>query len=94
MVNERVEQLRTMRALAGDAVLFFSVVEPLVVLVVILDRPLPLFGSPVLSNLIENVDFIICCLNVVLSTFLNFQGHVAVVLEVFGKPNGREVSPA
>jgi hypothetical protein len=65
----------------------------LIILVVLANRVSPLFSSPILGDLVQNINFVISCFYVVLGTLLNLQGNVAVELEILGQPDGREVTP-
>jgi len=94
VVNERVQKLSAVGRLRDHAKLVEARLEVWIVFVVALDTLGPLFGLPVLSHLVEDIDFIVCSLYVVLGTLLDFQGNVRVVLEILSEPNSREVAPA
>ena len=84
MVNEGVQQLSAMRALRYHTESFQAAHQVLVILVVLLDGVLPLFGFPVLGNLIQDVDLIVSCLNIVLGTLLNLQCDIAIESQILG----------
>ena len=81
-MDKRIEQLGAMGRFGDHAELLESASEMFIVLVVLLDAFLPLFGFPVLSNLVENIDLIISSLDVMLSTLLNLECHVGIVLQI------------
>lgn len=66
----------------------------LISLVIISYRVGPFFSFPILGDLVKNIYLIISSFNVVLSTFLYFQGNVAIEFQILCKPNSREMSPS
>ena len=76
VMDERVQQLRAVRRLRDNAELVETRKQVRISLVVLADRNLPLFGLPVLGHLIEDVDFIVSSLNVMLRTLLHLQGDI------------------
>ena len=83
-----------MRSVATHSILVERFHQVLVLLIVRLHRVLPLFAAPVLGNLIQNFNFIVRCFQIVLSTFLHFDGDIAIVLQVLCEPNCGKVTPA
>ena len=94
MMDEGVQQLRTVRALRDDAILSYSAHQVLVIFVVLTDRISPFFSIPIFGNLIKNIHFVVSCLYIVLSALLNLQSNVAVEFKIFGQPNSRKVTPS
>ena len=62
---------------------FESTHQVLVVLVVRADGLFPLVSSPILCDLIKNVNFVVGCLDVVLSALLNFERDITIEPEIF-----------
>lgn len=93
VMNKRVQQLRAMRRLRDNAELVETRKQVSISFVVLADRNLPFFRFPVLGHLIEDVDFIVSSLNVMLRTLLHLEGDVRVVLEILRQPHGGEVTP-
>lgn len=82
-VNERVEQLHTGTAIRVRV----SVLLPFFPLVVDLGGVLPLLLLPVRRHLVENLNLVVSCLEIVLRRFLDFQRNKRIILEIFGQPN-------
>jgi len=68
--------------------------EVCVFLVITIDILLPLLGFPIGGYLIKNVHLVIRSFNVVLSTLLYFECHIAVVSQIFCQPNSRKMTPS
>lgn len=94
MVYERIQKLRTMRLIPAHSVFFKVRLQLWVVLVVVRDIFVPRLTLPVLSHLVQDLDFVVSRFQVVLCTLLNLDSHVAVVFEIFCQPNRREVAPS
>ena len=45
---------------------------------------MPILAPPVFGDLVQNLNLIVCGLQIVLRTFLNLDRDVAIVLEVLG----------
>ena len=64
------------------------------IVVVAMDRLLPLVASPLRCEFLQNLDLVVGRFQVMLSWFLDLEGYVGIVLEVFAEPDRGEVSPA
>lgn len=81
-MNEGVEELGTVGSVPTHAVLLQTSFQLGIVFIITFNGFLPSLRLPVVSNLVENIDFIIGGLQVVLGAFLDLHGYVVVVLEI------------
>lgn len=82
-MDERIQKLSAMGRFGDNPKLPQPALKVIVMLVVLVNRLLPLFSPPVLSHLIENVNLIVSCLHVMLGTLLNFKGDVGIESKIF-----------
>jgi hypothetical protein len=71
MVDKRIEKLGAMRTLGYHTKLGISTHKMLIIFIVVQNGSFPLLGLPILCNLIQDIYLIVCCLNIMLRTFLN-----------------------
>lgn len=94
VMDKGIQQLSTMWAFRYNSVLCYSRHQMLICLVIFFNRSCPFVSFPILGDLVENIHLIISSFNIVLGTFLNFQGNVAIEFKILSKPNSREMSPS
>lgn len=73
-----------MRSVATHSILVKTLLQLRIVVVVLTDRLRPLTGLPIGSYLVKDFNFVVSSFQVVLSTFLDLDCHVAVELEILG----------
>ena len=82
MVDEGVEKLHAVRGVTTHSILVKRFHQVLIALVVRLDGVVPILAAPVLRDLVEDLDLIVCRFKVMLCTFLHLDGNVAIILQV------------
>ena len=87
MVDEGVEKLHAVRGVTTHPILVKRFHQVLVALVVRLNGVVPFLAAPVLGDLVEDLDLVVGSFKVMLCTFLNLNGNVAIVLQVLRQPN-------
>lgn len=65
-----------------------------VIFIAILNRLLPLDRLPISGYLMQDIHFVVGGFEIVLRTLLDFDRNVAVIFEIFRKPDSREMAPA
>lgn len=87
VMDKRIEQLNTVGSISTHAILLQAILKFRIVVIEFLDTLFPLFSTPVECDLIQYLDFVISCLKIMLSTFLDFNCNIVVVLKIFGQPD-------
>jgi hypothetical protein len=93
MMNEGVQKLHTVRSVSTHPELCQACLKLRVILVEVIHRALPLSRFPVGRYLVKDFNLIVSSFKIVLSTLLNLHSNVAIVLEIFGQPDCREMAP-
>jgi len=97
VIKETVKQLNTIRIRGINSSFSFLRFGPVLnqfFAEVLLKAFKPFLLHPVRANLVEDLNFIKGSFQVVGSAALYFKGDVGVELNVLGKPDSREVTPA
>ena len=84
VMNERVEKLDAVTRVTTHTVPVQGIHQFLILLVIGLYAILPLLTSPIFSDLVEDLHFIVCSLKVMLGALLDLDGHITIVLKILG----------
>lgn len=76
VVDERVQELRTVTTFSGESNSIKSFRKIVVIFIEFIDGLFPFLSFPIVSNLIKDIDLIISGLGIMLGTLLAFDGDI------------------
>lgn len=93
MMDKWIQKLNAMRSVTTHSVLLKAGLKLRIILIVIVNRLLPLWGLPIGGYLVQDFDFIISGLQIMLCALLDFHCNITIVFEIFCEPDGRKMTP-